>query len=732
MSKKKSYKQNQQFNKKKTKPQVKQHTKKTSVAPKNTTNKNIPFNLANSFIALLLIIMITVIAYFPSLDNDFTNWDDTSYASQNYQLEMLNWQGVKTQFTQYWMGNYHPLAMLSLSVDFNLAKKRKPSDPDNKRDYEPEPFIFHLHNLILHLLNTIAVFFLSILIFRQFEKKYRPTKKALFFPMAIIAALLFGVHALHVESVAWVSERKDVLYTFYFLSSAILYLLYLENKKIIFFIASIFVFLLSLLSKGQAVSLSITIIAIDIFLGRSIKDWKIWLEKVPFLLLSLIFGIIAIYAQKAGSAIHDIADYYFHERIIWAAYGLTQYIIKLTIPFDMAPIYPYPYKSGHLPIIYWLYIIPAAAFLVGFYFSLLKNRLFAFAMAFYLINIFLLLQLLPVGSAVMADRYAYIPSIGYFMFAASLLPYFLDKKINLNILYTIIALMTAYNTYTTFNQSEVWEDSLSLWNHTIKLEKKAVVAWNNRGSTKEKTKEHADAIKDFDQAIFLKPDYAHAYYNRGTARKALAEETRNPKEKAVLLDDALDDFNKAIILIPDFDQAFHNRGVVYDILGKYDKAIENFNKALEIKPRSFDILVNRGVVYGKRKNIEQAIEDFNLSIEIQPNNASAYSNRGLAKDIGGNPDGAIEDYNKAIELDPTFATAYSNRGLIYKRKADYQNSLSDFTLALQLNPNFADGYYHRATIYIVLNQKNAACADFQTALNLGYSNAAEMIERYCK
>ncbi len=690
------------------------------------------YNIKNSLLAILIILSISFAAYFPSLNNDFTNWDDTSYASEYYQHEKEGWDGIKDEFTHFWMGNYHPLAMLSLKIDFNLSEKRKPTNPDNKRDYEPKPFLFILHNLILHLFNTVFVFIFTLLLIRLYEQKYRNQKPPYFFIMAIITGLLFGVHAIHVESVAWVSERKDVLYTFFFLLSAIFYVKYLGNKNFTFLILSILSFIFSLLSKGQAVSLSITIIAIDIFLGRNWKNYKIWLEKVPFLLLSLLFGIIAIWAQKAGSAIHDIADYFFHERIIWASYGLTQYILKLSIPFDLTPLYPYPYKSGHLPLVYFLYIIPAIVFLYTFYLAIKKNRLIAFSIAFYLINIFLLLQLLPVGSAVMADRYAYIPSIGYFIFISALVPLAIEKKYIKIPLAIIIALMVGYNSFFTYKQTDVWQNSLSLWNHTIELEPKAVVAWNNRGSTKEKFKLHADAIKDFDEAISLKPDYAHAYYNRGTARKNLGDMTLNPDQKMKIFRDALDDYNKAIILIPDFDKAFHNRGIIYDNLGQFDLAMKDFEKALEIAPNNFEIFINRGVVYGKMNLLDKAIDDFNRAIKLNPRNSSAYSNRGLANNIAGNTEAALADYNKAIELEPGFATAYSNRGLIYKNNKNYEKAVDDFTKSIERNPNFADAYFHRAAAYVAMNNFSAACKDFKTAQKLGYQDAALMIEKYCK
>jgi len=729
MAKKKQYKPKQKI--KKANTSKNKHSVKLNIN-QETDKVEEKISVSFKFFVALIIAILSFIAYIPSLDNEFTNWDDNSYAAQNYQLEDFNWKGVKKQFSQYWMGNYHPLAMLSLSVDFNLASKVKPSDPDNKHGYEPSPFVFHLHNLILHILNTLAVYVLALLIFRLYEQKFRKNKKSVYFPMAVLTGLLFGLNAMHVESIAWVSERKDVLYSFFFIVSLILYVLYLQKKEIKYYIFSIILFILSLLSKGQAVSLAVTLIAIDIFLGRDWKSTKIWIEKIPYLVLAFVFGVIAVLAQKSGAAIHDIADYYFHERIIWAAYGLFEYLWKLSLPIQLSPLYPYPYKSGELPVVYWLYLIPAIAILTGFYYTLKKNRIIAFGLGFFFINIFLLLQLLPVGSAVMADRYAYIPSIGYFLAISSLIPIIIDKKLNIKFLYVFFAVYLTFIGYLTYKQCDVWQDGMSLWNQTLKLQPKAVVAWNNRGSTKEKYKDHLSAIKDFDQAIYLKPDYTHAYYNRGTAKKSLAEESTDATRKKELLLDALDDFNKAIVLLPKFDQAYHNRGITYDNLGDFEKAMKDYNKAIEIKPQNADPYINRGVLYGKMGKLDSAILDFNYALTIRPNDASAYSNRGLAKSYKGDDVAALKDYNRAIELNPNHVTALSNRGIILKKNGKYQEALNDFTTVISINPQMSEAYYYRATVYILLKNYKPACIDLDYSYKLGFKPALKLIEQYCK
>ncbi|MCF6241318.1 MAG: tetratricopeptide repeat protein [Bacteroidales bacterium] len=695
------------------KQNIKQFARKKIFVPKKQSKKQ-------WIIASLIIVVFTVVAYIPAFKAELTNWDDKSYVLENPTLKELSVENIKTIFSEYYMGNYHPLAMLSLSLDYKIGGETQ--------DGEIRAWIYHFTNILLHIINSLLVFYFVFLLIRRFD-------------IAFLAGLMFAVNTLHVESVAWVSERKDVLYALFFIASLIEYLYYIDKKQIKFYFLSLLLFILSLLSKGQAVSLAVSLLAIDFLYDRKLLDKKVIFEKIPYFILALIFGIIAIYAQKEGNALHGEESYAFYKRIGFAGYAFTQYIIKLFVPINLSAIYPYPdIINKTVPGYYWLFLIPSLSILYLFFYFLKRNKIYAFAIAFFIINIVLLLQLIPVGSAIMADRYAYIPSIGFFIFLAYFLHNLMDKYPKQALTAKLfIAIYIIFLMVLSFNRCKVWNNSMSLWDDTIEKSPTAVVALNNRGSTKDRNKDHRGAIKDFTKAIIYKPDYKHAFYNRGMARKELAKETGDTS----LFRPAITDFDKALKFDEYFVEAYHSRAVTKENYADYItnqeqrkqlllQALEDYDKALKINPEYEEALVNRGVAKGKLGMLNQAIEDFNQALLINPNNPSIYSNRGLAKDHAKNYEAAIADYNKAIELDPEFITAYLNRGLAYQKIGKLEKAIEDFSKVIALDNQNAAAYYFRGIDLIKLNRLQEACKDLHIAQNLNYVYAKNAIEQYCK
>jgi len=705
---------------KQTKGQNKNITKQVEKIPVVTKPQKPSLSLITTWMMLLVIVIMTFIAYSPSMKNELTNWDDKAYVEENTMLSEWHVEDFKSMFFgshKYFMGNYHPLSIFSLSVDYHLGDNKTVKqfaaklrgDKPTEKPRAIDPFIFHLMNVLFHLLNTILVFWFIYYLLKKFD-------------IAIIGALLFGLSTIHVESVTWVSERKDVLHTFFFLISLIMYLKYIDTSKWKFYILSIIIFFLSIISKGQAVSLSVTLVAIDWLYGRKLLSRKVILEKVPFFVLSIVFGIIAILAQKAGAAIHEITEYPLYMRILFASYGITQYVGKLTIPYNLAAIYPYPRAIQDIyPYQYLYYILPAIIFPLLAYWAYKKNKIVTFGFAFFIINIFLVLQLLPVGSAIMADRYSYIPSVGYFIIFAYGFKYLIDKKPNFKIpAYILLGVYAIYLSVATFNQTQIWKDSTTLWTHTLEINEDALVGWNNLGSAHDKDNLKERAIYDFTRAIALKPDYTHAYYNRGTSRKDLN-----------LYKDAIMDFNKAIEIDPSFAEAYHNRGICKETLGDLKGALADYNKGLSLTqiPNMYS---SRGVCKGKMGNLKDAIDDFNTAIRLKPDNPEAYSNRGLANDHAGNLQQAIADYTTSINLNPRFATAWANRGITKHRLKDNNGAVSDYTTAIMLDPKFVDSYYNRAYVYWEMKNYAAACTDIQMARKLGMQISDAEVAKFCK
>ncbi len=684
---------------------------------KKQAKVQVPRNKVLTWLAVISI--ATIVVYAPAFNNEITNWDDDNYIVKNEWLKEINSKNLNSIFTEYYMGNYHPLAMLSLTIDYQIGGENK--------DGEIAPFIYHFTNILLHLINTLLVFWFIWILIGKFE-------------ISVLTALLFGLGTIHVESVAWISERKDVLYALFFIASLISYVYYIKNKQSKYYIYALVLFILSLFSKGQAVSLAITLFIIDFLYERKLLNAKVLLEKAPFFILAAIFGVVAIKAQQAGNALHDSDSYEFYKRIGFAGYAFTQYLIKLTVPVQLSAIYPYPdIINKSIPGLYWLFMIPSLLVAYAFFYYLKRNKLIAFCIGFFIINIVLLLQLIPVGSAILADRYSYIPSIGFHLLSAILIYRLIEKnQAKKMMIYGITGAYLAVIGSASFMRCEVWSDSMTLWDDTIEKSPKAVVAWNNRGSIKDRDKKHKEAIEDFTRAIVLKPDYVHAFYNRGTSKKDWASELKD----SIMLQSALKDFDQALQFNENFQEGYHNRGITYENLSDYaktqeqktallNKALSDYNKTIEIDPTYENALVNRGVIKGKLGNMDAAIEDFNKAIELQPDNASAYSNRGLAKDNKGDENGAIADYNIAIEKDPEFTTAYLNRGIVYRRRNNLNASINDFNKAIELDDKLAAAYYFRGLDKIKLEQKQDGCNDLQAAVNLGHPYALSQYRLYC-
>ena len=305
---------------KKNKEHKKQHPQSKKQVAKNVKPERWKF-----IGALFIIILISFIAYAPALQNGFV-WDDDDYVRNNLLIQSID---LKEIFSQSLMGNYHPLTILVYSFEYHFFGLKESG--------------YHAINLIFHFLNIILVFYAVYLLCEKF-------------PVALVASLLFGIHPIHVESVAWVSELKDLLYTFFFLSAYIYYLKYLKDRQKIFYFYSLLFLLLSLLSKAMAASFPLVLILTDYFKGNKINT-KTLLEKIPFFALSLILGVVAVYAQKETGAT-DITVFPFPQRIVFACYGFIAYLLKLVLPLQLCAYYAYPIKTGsEVPPQYYFYVL---------------------------------------------------------------------------------------------------------------------------------------------------------------------------------------------------------------------------------------------------------------------------------------------------------------------------------------------------------------------------------------
>ncbi|MCF8369384.1 MAG: tetratricopeptide repeat protein [Bacteroidales bacterium] len=682
---------------------------------------------------IIIIVLLTLLVYIPTFQNDLLRtWDDNRYILDNHHIKDFEINKIPDLFTVYFDGHYHPLTLISLAIDFSI-------DGAN-------PTVFHITSLILHILNALLVFwFVSVLL--------KPKN----YLIPGITALLFGIATIHVESVAWASERKNVLFAFFFLLSIISYLKYLRSNKKLFYGLSLIVFGFALFSKVTAISLVAVLLILDFFENRNLVSKKVIFEKIPFLLLTILFGILAMMAQKSTWGENLSQEYFpFYERAVFAAYAFFAYAIKLILPVNMSGLYPYPQQAGSFVHIAGIAALVLLAVIIYFLAKKAKDKHVVFGLLFYSVNIFLLLKLFefPAGDYLMADRYAYIPSIGIFILAAYFLDKFIQKKQNNKKAGLIlISVYVLFISLMSFNRVSVFEDDFKFYTDIINKTPNAKVAYTNRGSIFRDRGKLNDALNDFNKAIKIGPASYKDYSNRGVVYVDLGNYTKayedlsksiklNPKNLEVRatyayacmqtgrLQESINNYNAVLKAMPGNFEAFSNRGTAYYNLGNLASAISDYSKALELNMDYMNAWFNRGLAKIQSGDFEGAIRDLSYCVEKDSTHFEAYSNLGVVYSKAGNFDAAFSNYNRAIEINPSYSEAYLNRGVDYYYLQQNENALSDFNKVIQLNPKLGAAYYFRG---LVLQwDKQDPCPDFSTASKLGFQMADDMLKLYCK
>jgi lipoprotein NlpI len=500
---------------------------------------------------------------------------------------------------------------------------------------------------------------------------------------------MFGLHPLHVESVAWVSERKDVLYSFFFLLSLILYTKYASCRKSIYYGFSLLFFLLSLLSKGQAVVLAAILPFIDYVVGRKWFSVKVLSEKIPFFILLLIFGWVAFRAQESSNALYFV-HYSLPERFAFASFGLTQYLSKSILPIGLSAFYPYPLRllNGSIPSYYWLFIVLLPGYLIGTYFLFKRSKFYAFGLGLFFLSIFPVLQIIPVGATIMADRYFYIPSVGLLLCIAV----GLIEIRNITIRYVLFILFVFMFSCLSFSRCGIWKDSITLWDDVIKKYDYSIYAFYNRGTAYGDLGQWEKAIPDLSKAIEIDPNKTTAYYQRGVAYGKLGQ-----------WDKAIADYLKQTEISPNDIRVYVNCGAAYANLGQWGKAIVEYSRAIKIDSKNLGTYCNRGIAYGNLGLWEKAIADYSTVIDINPKYPDVYINRGNAYGNIGQWKEAIADYSRVIEIDPSNSIAYYDRGVGYTNIKQWDKAFADFSKATKIDPNFAKAVSNREIVYKMLN-----------------------------
>ena len=640
------------------------------------------------------VVLITMVLYFPALHNQFTNWDDGVYVINNQQITSLSFTNIKYIFTHPVANNYHPLTILSLALNYKVAGLA--------------PASYYLVNILLHLLNILLVFWLVSLLSGNNRL------------MALFTAALFAVHPMHVESAAWISERKDVLYSFFFLGGLIAYLHYLDNKKVTGYFLCLLLFLFSALSKPTAVVFPVVLIAIDWFRQRK-PAVKALLEKLPFFIISVWIGLQTIHSQTEMVK-STLESYTLVQKMLFGSYGFFMYIVKLVVPSGLSAFYPFPPAGQPLPWIYILAPVISALLVAAVIYSLRYTKVVAFGVFFYFITISLTLQFLQVGHSIISDRYTYIPYIGLLMALFWITEKALPNQhvFRFKAAYLLFLLFFSVNVRFTLTRVPVWENSETLWTDVIAKYPETDIAYNNRGLYYFGMEKYDQSYADYTKAIAVNPNYFEAYYNRG----GLGLKTGKP---AI----AIADFSKAISLNPNYSLSYRYRADGWSKAGKPDSAILDYGRAIRMNPEVPEPYCNRGYLYLQMGQLDEAVADFQSAIGLREDYYVSWFNLGISYGRLGKYTESISSFTKALEFKPDYYDALINRAMAEAAFGKKEEALRDMTDATRMSPDNPLAFFNRAIFFLIEGKKDLACSDLQMAAKLGNKEAGAIFRKEC-
>jgi len=560
---------------------------------------------------LAAVIAATGLAYLPSLGNGFTNWDDPVYVTGNPMVMSSLGPHLGSLLTSVVSLNYHPLTMLSLALDRAVQG--------------PSPRGFHLTNLLFHLLNTALVFRLAYVL------GGRRTA------VAAIAALVFGLHPMHVESVAWISGRKDVLYVCFFLAGLLAWLRHRKTGSRSWAAAALALFVASVLCKAMAVVFPLVLFLVD-YLQKRPWSRRLVLEKVPFLAVSAGFGAAAVVIQsrEAISTVYPLG-----QRLLFACYGLVLYAVKFLVPVGLSAFYPYPPRNAPLPALFWLAPVLVLGTAAGVWLLRRRSRVPAFALGFYLVTVILVLQILSVGQALLADRYTYLSYVGL----TFLLGWMLDRATRARLrpaaagrVLAVVAVAGGLAlAAATRERIRVWSGSERLWTDVIGKYPDAAEAYANRGSFYGESGRVQDALADLQKAVSLDGSRARYLELLGTAYGASGD-----------FDRALATFAEGLRQDPRSPGLWLNRAITYSLLGRLDDALPAYQKALDLGVQEpLKVYVNRGRAYVTAGRLDRATEDAAAALSLDPGNGQAEVILALVARARGDTATALEHARRA-------------------------------------------------------------------------------------
>ena len=612
-----------------------------------------------------LLLTVAVLAVFlPTLGHDFVNYDDDAYVTENpHVVTGLTLGSIEWAFAAMYECNWHPVTWLSHMLDCTLFHLR--------------PMGHHLTNLLIHLASTLLLF----AVLRRMTKSLWPSA---------FVAMLFGVHPLHVESVAWVSQRKDLLCAFFWILTMWAYARYAERPSPVRYLLVVSTFALGLMSKPMIVTLPFVLLLLDYwplgrFASKSQKSWgPLILEKVPLFALSAASCVVTYLAQAEGLAVGPLDQLPMGKRIANAAIAYVVYMGKMVYPTRLAVFYPHPGTT--LPT--W-HVLGSGLLLLVITVGVLLMRTRPYLLVgwlWYLGTLIPAIGIVQVGWQAMADRYTYMPLVGLFIMVSwgiagrvgerenggmgasesPTLPFSLSP-----ILLTLACAATVLLAISARHQVRCWKNSMTLFEHALEVTKRNPVAENNLAIAFASQGKTDEAIVHHRRALQIKPDWADAHFNLGNTLLAAGR-----------TDEAILEFRKTLEIFPRYAQALNNLGAALMEKGEVKEAGRCFMETIRIRPDHVRAYMNLGTALSELGKWNQAIASFRTARELRPEMPETHHNLAITLAEVGRRDEAIAECREALRLRPNWSEAENS--LAWMLATQERPSASDSDEAIRL------------------------------------------------
>jgi len=641
------------------------------------------------YIHILAIVLLTSIFYYPSLSNDFI-WDDDDYILNNFSIQRP--EGLKDIWLSYKTPQYYPVVFTSFWIEYHTWGAR--------------PLGYHVVNLMFHIFNALLIYAILLKIY-----------KTLAFPVALI----FALHPVHVETVAWITERKNIYGAFFYLLAVWFYTRFFESDHRRDYAFSFISFVLALLSK----SITVTFVAVPLL----IRWWQQkrlrkvdFINLIPFGFIGLLAGLNTVYLEivRVGAK-GDNWSLPLWGHLVLPGKIILFYIYKLLLPFKLMFFYPRWDIDPSMPW-QWLPVCAIVAILVLFY--MYKDQIGRGAFAtffFFTASLFPALgffNVYPMIYSYVADHFQYIASIGMIIFLCGAAEFAFERfvlpRVSLNskhrriTLWLLLGVISFIFGFNVISYSHVFKNRETLFSDVIRKNPGAWMAYNNLGLVYISKGEIRKALDHYRKTLKIKPDDCVAHTNLGTIyrNQGLWEKAKASYETCLQAD-------------PTYAIAYSNLGLVYVHSGDMQQAQALFEKAASLDPMANDAHLNLGRLFLQQKRYDESLTHFKKAIDIYPYDKNAYLQMGMLYAQMGNTKNAERAFQKVLQIDPNNIHAYNNLGILFRRENRLKAATDQFRKAVQLDPDFIQARYNLGEVLLSSGQKQAALFHFSEIARKG-------------